>query len=74
MYDGDELRSESGLYITGDVFNCGGDGILSREGRVHDDAETFHLQISLVQGFEGTAVVEVMIEWYGEMGVRDGGD
>ena len=57
----------------GDVFNCGGDGILSREGRVHDDAKAFHLQVSLVQGFEGTAVVEV-IEWYGEMGVCDGSD
>ena len=48
MYDGDELRSESGLHVTGDVLNSGGDGILSCEGRVHDDAETFHLQVSLI--------------------------
>ena len=43
MHDGDKLRSELGLYITDDVFNCRGDGVLSRERGVHNDAETFHL-------------------------------
>ena len=43
MHDRNELRSEPGLHVMGDVCNCGGDGILSREGRVYDDAETFHL-------------------------------
>ena len=74
MHDGDELCSEPGLHVMGDVFNSGGDGILGSEGRVHDYAEAFHLQIGLVQGFEGTAVVEVMIEWDGEVEISDGGD
>ena len=47
---------------------------MSRERGVHNDAEMFHLEISLVQGFEGTAVVKVMIDWDGEVGVGDGGD
>ena len=62
------------MHVTGNVFNCGGDGVLGGEGRVYDDAEAFHLQIGLVQGLEGTAVVKVMIEWDGEVGVGDSGD
>ena len=65
MHDRDKLRSELGLHIMGDVFDSGGDGVLSCERRVYDDAKAFHLQISLVQGFEGTTVVEVVIEWDG---------
>ena len=65
MHDRDELRSEPGLYITDNVFNCGGDGILSREGGIYDDAETFDLEVSPVQGFEGASIVEVMVERYG---------
>ena len=43
MHDGDELRSEPGLHIMGNVFNGGGDGILGGEGRVHDYAEVLYL-------------------------------
>ena len=43
MHDGDELCSEPGLYVTGDVFNGRGDGVLGGEGRVHDHTEAFHL-------------------------------
>ena len=74
MHDRDELRSEPGLHITGDVFDCGGDGVLGGERGVYDDTETFDLEISLVQGFKGASVVEVMIKWYGKVGVGDGGD
>ena len=74
MHDGDELRSESGLYILGDMFNGGGDGVLGGEWGGYNDAQAFDLEISLVQGFEGASVVEVMVERDGEMGVRDGGD
>ena len=73
MHDRDELHSEPSLHITGDVFHSGGDGILGSEGRVYDYAKTFHLEVGLVQGFEGTAVVEVVIKWDGKMRVRDGG-
>ena len=34
----------------------------------------FHLEVGLVQGFKGTSVVEVVVEWDGEVGVCDGGD
>ena len=74
MHDRDEFRSEPGLHITGDVFNCGGDGVLSREGRVYDDAEMFNLEVSLVQGFEGTSIVKVMVEQHSEVRVYDGSD
>ena len=74
MHDGNKLRSEPGLHITSDVFDRGGNSIVGRERGVHNDAETFHLQIDFVQGFKGTAVIKVMIEWDGEVGVSDGGD
>ena len=74
MHDRDELRSEPGLHITDDVFNCGSNSIVGRERGVHDDTEVFHLEISLIQGFEGTAIIKVMVEWYCEVGVHDGGD
>ena len=74
MHDRDEFRSEPGLHVTGDVFNGGGDGILSSERGVYNDTESFHLEIGLVQGLEGTAIVEVMIEWDGKVGICDGGD
>ena len=73
MHDGDELRSEPGLYITSYVLDSGGDGIMSCEGRVYDDTEPLHLQVGLVQGFKKTAVVEVMIEWDGEVWISDCG-
>ena len=74
MHDRNELRSEPGLHIMGDVFNGGGDGVLSRERGVYNDAKTFNLEVSFVQDFEGASIVEVMVGWYGKVGVRDGGD
>ena len=74
MHDRDKLRSEPGLHITGDVFHGRGDGVLSCERGVYDDAEAFHLKVGLVKGFEGTTVIEVMIEWDGKVGVRDSSD
>ena len=73
MHDREELRSEPSLHITGDVFDCGGDGVLGSERGVYDDAETFDLEVSLVQGFEGAPIVEVMVERYSKVGVSDGG-
>ena len=74
MHDRDELCSEPGLHITGDVFYGGGDGVLGGERGVHNDAQAFDLEVSFVQSFEGAPIVEVMIEWYGQVGVGDGGD
>ena len=56
------------------MFYCGSDGIVSCEGRVHDYVKAFCLQIGLVQGFKGAAVIEVMIKRDGKVGVRDSGD
>ena len=74
MHDRDKLRSEPGLHITGDMFHRGGDGVLSGERGVYYDAESFHLEVGLVQGLEGAAVVEVMVEWDGKVWVCDGSD
>ena len=74
MCDRDKLCSESSLYIMGDVFDGGGDGVLSHEWRVHNNAKVFHLEISLVQGFEGTTIIEVMVEWYSRVRICDGSD
>ena len=74
MHDRDELRSEPGLHITGDVFDCGGDGVLGGERRVYNDTKSFHLEVGFVKGLEGATVVKVMVEWDGEVGVSDGGD
>ena len=63
-----------GLHISGDVFHGGGDGVLGGEWGVYDDAKTFDLEVSLVQGFEGASIVEVMVERHGKVGVSDGSD
>ena len=62
------------MHIMGNVFNGGGDGVVGCERGIYDDTEVFHLEVCLVQGFEGASIVEVMIKWNGEVGVRDGGD
>ena len=62
------------MHITGNMFNGGGDGVPDHERGVHDNTEVFYLEISLVQGFEGVSIVEVVVKWYGKMGVRDGSD
>ena len=74
MHDGDELRSEPGLHITGEVLDGGGDGVLGGEWGIYDDAKAFNLEVSLVQGFEGASIIEVVVEWHSEMGVSDGRD
>ena len=74
MYDGDELCSEPGLYIAGDMFNSGDDRVVSRERGIHDDAKAFHMEVSLVQGFKGASIIEVVIKGDSEVRVRDGGD
>ena len=68
MHDQDELCLEPGLYI------CGGNGIVSDEWRVHDYAEMFDLEIGLVQGLKGTAVVKIMIKGHSKMQICDGSD
>ena len=47
---------------------------MGHEEGVHDYTKTFHLEVDLVQGLKGAAIIEVMIEWDGEMGIHDGGD
>ena len=58
----------------GDILNGGGDGVPGCERGIHDNSEAFYLEISLVQGFKGVPIIEVVIKWYSKMGVCDGGD
>ena len=74
MHDRDKLHSEPGLYIMDNVLNGWGDGILGHERGVHNNAKAFHLKIGLVQGFEGTPIIKVMVKWDGKVGVHDGSD
>ena len=74
MHDGDELHSELGLYIMGDVFDGGCDGVTGCERGVYDNTEAFNLKVSLVQGFKGTSIVEVMIEGFGKLRGHDDRD
>ena len=39
---------ELSLYVMGDVFDCGGDGILGGKWGVYDNAEVFHLEVGLI--------------------------
>ena len=71
MHDGNELCLESGLHVTSDVLNSGGDGVMGHERGVYDHTKAFHLQVGLVQGFKETAVIKIMIEWDGKVGVSD---
>ena len=74
MHDRDELCLELGLYIMGDVFDGGCDGVLGHERGVYDNNKAFNLKVSLTQGFEGTSIIEVMVKQYGKVGVHDGGN
>ena len=56
------------------VFDGGGNSIVGGEWGVYDDAKTFYLEVCLVQSFEGTAIIKVMIKWHDEVRVGDGGD
>ena len=62
MHDRDELCLESSLHTASDVFDGGDNGVVGGEQGVHDDTEMFHLEVGLVQGFKGTAVIKVMIK------------
>ena len=48
MHNRDELCSESGLNITGDVFDCGSDGVPGCEWRVYNDAKAFNLEVGFI--------------------------
>ena len=74
MHDRNKLYLELGLYIMDNVLNSGGNRVMSHEGRVHNDAEVFHLQVDLVQGLKGASIIEVMVEWNGKVEVYDGSD
>ena len=58
----------------GNVFNHGYDRVTGHKGGVYDDIKAFNLEVSLVQGFKGTPIIEVMVEWYGKVRIHDGGD
>ena len=47
MHDGDELCSELSLHIMGNMFDGGGNGVVSGEQRVHNNA-LFYLEVGLV--------------------------
>ena len=58
----------------GDVFDCGGNGVVGHERGVHNHAETFHLEVGFIQGLKGAAIIKVVIEWDDEVGVSDSSD
>ena len=62
MHNRDELCLEPGLDIMGDMCNGGSNGISDCECGVYDDTKAFDLKVSLVQGFKGTSIVEVMVK------------
>ena len=57
-----------------DMFDCGCDGVSSREWRVHNNAEAFNLEISLAQGFKEASIVEVVVKGHSKVRVCNGGD
>ena len=69
MHDRNKLCLKLGLYIAGDVFHGRGDRVVGYERGGYDNAEAFHLEVGLVQGFKGAAVIKVMIKWDGKVGV-----
>ena len=58
----------------GNVFDGGGDRVMGCEQGVYNDAEVFHLKVSLVKGFKGASVIKVVVKWDGKMGICDGSD
>ena len=62
------------MHITGDMFDCGGNGVPGCEWEVHDNVKAFNLEISLVQSFEGASIVKVVVKWYSKVGVHDDSD
>ena len=74
MYDRDELCSELCLHIMGNMFNGEGNGIPGCERRVYNHTKVFDLEVSLVQDFKGTSIIEVMIKGDGKVRVYDDSD
>ena len=62
------------MHIIGNVFYGECNGVPGGEQGVHNNAEVFNLEISLVQGFEGASIVKVVVKRYGKVGICDGGD
>ena len=50
------------MHIPGNMFDCGGDGVVDGEWGVYDNSEMFYLEVDLVQGLKGAIIIEVMIE------------
>ena len=63
-----------GLHIISNVFDSGCNGVVGHERGVYDDVEVFNLEVSLIQGFEGASIIDVVIKGYGEVRVCDGSD
>ena len=74
MHDRDELCSELGLHITGNMFDCRGDGVPGGEQGIYNNIEAFHLEVGFIQCLKWASIIEVMVERDGEVGVCDGGD
>ena len=53
MHDRNKLCSELSLNITGNVLDCGGDGVSSGEGKVHNYAKVLDLEVSLYKASKG---------------------
>ena len=62
------------MYITGNMFDGRGDGVPGCERGVHNDTKVFDLEVRLIQGFERTSIIEVVVERYDEVRICDGGD
>ena len=62
------------MHITGDMFDGRCNGVPGGEQGVHDNAKVFILEVSLVQDFKKTSIIEVMVKRHSEMGVCDDGD
>ena len=58
----------------GNVLDGWGNKVPGHEGGVHDNVKTFYLEVGLVQGFKGAPIIEVVIEWDGEIGIHDSSD
>ena len=74
MHNGDELCSEPGLDIVGNVLDSCGNGVSSSEQRVHNDAEVFNLEVGLIQSLERASIVEVVIERHDKVRICGSGD
>ena len=56
------------------MFDGGCNGVVGHERGVYDDVEVFDLEVSLIQGFKGVPIIDVVVKGYGEVRVCDGSD